>query len=108
MSNVGIEPPLQPLTGKHLTLKSANREDGARLDIAADNFWGREQNCAFFDVRVFRLFMQSHQNTSLSQHYKKNEQEKKEHMANVSDKWSMGFFQHQEEWDQQPTWSTKE
>ena len=39
--NVGIERPLQPLTGKHLTLGSANKEDGARLDIAADNFWGR-------------------------------------------------------------------
>ena len=27
--NVAIEPPLQPLTGEHLTLGSANREAGA-------------------------------------------------------------------------------
>ena len=42
--NVRIEPPLQPLTGEYLTLGSENREDGARLNIAADNFWGRVQN----------------------------------------------------------------
>ena len=45
--NVGIEPPLQPLTGKHLTLRSANRKDGAHLDISADNPWGRDRNHAF-------------------------------------------------------------
>ncbi len=75
--NVGTEPPLQPLTGEQLTLRTANREDGARLDIAADNFWGRDRNRAFFDVRVFSPFAQSHRNTSLGQCYKKNEQEKK-------------------------------
>jgi len=53
VSNVGIEPPLQPLTGRHLTLGSANREDGALPDIAADNFWGRDQEPSIFDIRVF-------------------------------------------------------
>ena len=48
--NVGTEPQLQPLSGVQLTLQSANREDGAHLDIAADDFWGGNQNCAFFDV----------------------------------------------------------
>ena len=58
--NVRIEPPLQPLTGEYLTLGSENREDGARLNIAADNFWGRVQNWAFFlDIRVFSPFAQS-------------------------------------------------
>ena len=75
--NVGTEPPLQPLSGEQLRLRSANREDGARLDIAAVNFWGRDRNRAFFDIRVFSSFAQSHRNTSLSQCYKKNEQEKK-------------------------------
>ena len=75
--NVGIEPPLQPLTGEHLTLRSANKEDGARLDIAADNFWGRDRNYAIYDIRVFSPFAQSHQNAFLSQCYKKKEQEKK-------------------------------
>ena len=75
--NVGIEPPLQPLSGEQLILRSANREDGARLDIAADDFWGRDRNRAFFDIRVFSPFAQSYRNTTLSQCYKKNEQEKK-------------------------------
>ena len=75
--NVGIEPPLQPLTGEHLTLRSANKEDGARLDIAADNFWGRDRNHGIYDIRVFSPFAQSHQYTFLSHCYKKNKQEKK-------------------------------
>ena len=45
--NVGIEPPLQPLTGEHLTLRSANRNDGAHLDISADNPWGRDRTTHF-------------------------------------------------------------
>ena len=35
--NVGTEPQLQPLSGEQLTLQSVNREDGACLDIAADD-----------------------------------------------------------------------
>ena len=77
--NVGTEPPLQPLSGEQLRLRSANREDGARLDIAAgQSTSGEETGIAnFFDIRVFSPFAQSHRNTSLSQCYKKNEQEKK-------------------------------
>jgi len=37
--NVGTEPPLQPITDEHLIHRTANREDGAQLDVAADNFW---------------------------------------------------------------------
>ena len=40
---VGTEPCLQPVTGERLTQRSANREDGARLDIVAENFWGRDR-----------------------------------------------------------------
>ena len=71
--NVGTEPPLQQLSGEQLTFRTANREDGACLDIAADNFWGRHRDCAFFDIGVFSPFTQSHRNTSLCQWYKKNE-----------------------------------
>jgi len=52
----GIEPPLQTITGECLTLGSANREDGARLDIPADNFLGRNWNRTFFDIWVFSPF----------------------------------------------------
>ena len=52
-SDVQVEPPLQPLSGEHLYLRSANRDDGARLDVAATNFWSHDRQRTFFDVRVF-------------------------------------------------------
>ena len=59
---VGIEPDLQPITEEHLSLKSANKEDEARLDIVVENFWGKDRQRAFFDIRVFNHFAQSHCN----------------------------------------------
>ena len=44
-----------------------------RHDIVAENFWGRDQQRAFFDVRVFNPFAPSYRNTSLSQCYRRNE-----------------------------------
>ena len=38
--NVSTEPPLQPITDERLVHRTANREDGARLDVAADSFGG--------------------------------------------------------------------
>ena len=75
--NVGTEPSLQPVTGEQLLHRTANREDGARLDIVAESFWGRDRQRAFFDVRVFNPFAQSYRNTSLPQCYRQNELEKK-------------------------------
>ena len=75
--NVGTEPPLQPITDEHLIHRTANREDGARLDVAADGFWDNGRQRAFFDVRVFNPLAPSYQNTPLAQCYRKNEQEKK-------------------------------
>ena len=49
--NVAIEPHLQPITGEILSGASANTQDGARLDVAADGFWGSRFERAFFDVR---------------------------------------------------------
>ena len=63
---VGTEPCLQPVTDEHLTHRTANREDGARLDIVVESFWGRDQQHAFFDVRVFNPFAPTHRNTSLA------------------------------------------
>ena len=40
--NVHTEPTLQPLQGEHLKYKSANGEVGARPDVAAQNFWGKD------------------------------------------------------------------
>ena len=40
-SNVRTEPPLQPLSGEQFHYRSANVEDGARLDVSDKSFWGR-------------------------------------------------------------------
>ena len=75
---VGLEPTLQPVTDERLTHRTANSEDGARLDIVAESFWGGiDRQCTFFDVRVFNPFAQSHQNIPLAQCYRKNEMEKR-------------------------------
>ena len=38
-TGVGVEPTLQPLTQEQLRYKSANQEDGTRLDIVTEEFW---------------------------------------------------------------------
>jgi len=74
---VGTEPHLQPITEEQLSYRSANREEGARLDIVAENFWGRDRQRSFFDVRVFNPHAQTYQNTSLAQCFRRNELEKR-------------------------------
>ena len=74
---VGKEPHLQPVTEELLSHQTANREDGARLDIVAEDFWGRDSTQAFFDVRVFNPLAQTYQNTSMAQFYRRNELEKR-------------------------------
>ena len=63
--DVEVEPKLQELTGEHMHLRSANTEDGARLDVRARGFWGHSSQCAFFDVRIFYPNAQSNMSTSL-------------------------------------------
>ena len=75
--NVGTEPCLQPITSEQLTYSTANREDGARLDVVAESFWGRDRQRAYFDVGVFNPFAPSYLNTSLAQCYRRNELGKK-------------------------------
>eukprot|EP00731_Ephydatia_muelleri_P014218 Em0007g1528a len=72
-----IEPMLQPLQGEHLKYKSANGEVGARLDVAAQYFWGKDHQTAYFDVRIFNPFAQSYANSSMSKCYRKHELDKK-------------------------------
>ena len=58
--NVSVEPHLQPITGEFSTSASANFQDGARLDVAADGFWGSCCERAFrFDVKVFNPYTPS-------------------------------------------------
>ena len=76
--NVSTEPHLQTMTGEVMSGLSANIQDGAQLDIAADGFWGSRFERAFFDVKVFNPYAPSNQKTSLSTCYHSHENEKKE------------------------------
>ena len=46
-TGVGIEPTLQPLSNEQMRLKSANVDDGTRLEVIAGDFWSTRQR-AFF------------------------------------------------------------
>ena len=56
---------------------SANCQDGARLDITANGFWGGTFEKTFIDVRVFNPNAPSNRHTQLSSCYRKHEQMKK-------------------------------
>ena len=75
-NDVCIEPPLQPLEGETLHGATSIKEDGARLDIAANGFWGGRYERAFFDVRVFNPHAPSNHQQSLPQTYRKHERAK--------------------------------
>ena len=50
-----MKPHLQPIIDEVPTTTSANFQDGARLDVAADGFCGSHFEWASFDVKVFNL-----------------------------------------------------
>ena len=64
-------------TGETFRGASANVQDGARLDIAADGFWGGHFERAFMDVHVFNPYAASNQHQQQSAVYRKHENEKK-------------------------------
>ena len=74
--DVCIEPPLQPLSGEHLSYATTNREDSVRLDIKACGFWGLWQQCAFFDVRVFNPTVPSCRGLQMAACYRRHEGKK--------------------------------
>ena len=81
--DVGVEPALLPLDHEPLRYATANREDGARLDDVARDFWGRNRQRAFFDVRVFNPFARSYSRSLLPRCYQIHEQKK----CRVYDEW---------------------
>ena len=76
-TNVSIESSLQRLNGEQLMGASENKEDGARLDIATDGFWGTSKERAFFDIRVFNPYAPTNRQTTIVSTYKMHEEEKK-------------------------------
>ena len=75
--NVGIEPPLQHITSETMSYRRANVEEGGRLDIKAQGFWGNDRQCAFFDVRVFNPLAHTYHFLPMATCYRRNEQEKR-------------------------------
>ena len=62
-ANVTAEPVLQELTGESLH-GAANRDGGARLDIAVDGFWGFKGERTYMDVWGFNPFAPSNRKSS--------------------------------------------
>ena len=75
--NVTRAQPLQSLSGESLTYRTACQDDGARLDVAADCFWGTLGQRVFFDVTVITPLSQMHWGLSLQGCYKEIEDVKK-------------------------------
>ena len=73
LSNVAVEPTLQPLSGERLAHLTSNTEDGARLDVRAQGFWGDRHQSAFFDVRVFNPLAPSNCRSSPTSTYRQHE-----------------------------------
>ncbi len=75
--DVQVEPDLQPLTGEARTGATSNSQDGARLDVAANGFWGGRYQRTYFDVRVFNPHPVSNRRTNMAATYRKHEATKK-------------------------------
>ena len=73
--SVSVEPSLLPLRGEQFDNQSTSTDIGARLDIAADNFWEAGRR-TFFDVRVFNPLATTYQKKSLKSCYSSIERDK--------------------------------
>ena len=76
-SEVCLEPELQPVSPDQLQGATANRQDGARLDVAANGVWGGSFEKTYFDVRVVNPYAASNRRQSQAAMYRSHEREKK-------------------------------
>ena len=65
------------MTGEQFNNRSTTSDNGARLDIAANGFWGVRFERAFFDVKVFNPFASSSVNSGVPALYKRSERQKR-------------------------------
>ena len=85
---VSTEPHLQTLSDEVMSHESTNVEDGAKLDVAAQGFWGGRFKKAFLDIRVFSLVP----NRIIKLPCKQctgNMNRRSASMSNMSEKWNM-------------------
>ena len=74
--DVAAEPHLITLTNEVFQKKTANKSEGARLDIKAKHFWQHGQT-AFFDVRVTHVNSTTQREKDTKTIFRTHEQEKK-------------------------------
>ena len=74
--SVATQPPLQPLTGKTFTYRSAILGAEACLDIKIRGFWNLAQD-AYFDVRVFHPNAPSYRSKDVTTTCKQHKSAKK-------------------------------
>ena len=68
------EPELQPIHNPdEFHFSTSNTQEGARLDIAMNGFWGSRSERCFTDVRVFNPLAPSNSSSLLSSTFKKHE-----------------------------------
>ena len=77
MSEVQVEPGLQPISGEQFQQASLNIEDGARLDISMNGFWGGRCEKTFLDVKVFNPYAASNCSSTPRAIYRSHENMKK-------------------------------
>ena len=76
-NNISIEPHLQPLSEEHLFQATANSQDGARLDVAANRLWGGRYEQTYLDIRVFNPLAPPNWHCNPSSCYRKHKNQKK-------------------------------
>lgn len=76
-TNMGIEPALQSLSGKSFHQRSSNTEDGAKIDIRAQDVWDKSKRSTFLDVRVVNFHVLSKCTPFTEACYRRHEQEKR-------------------------------
>ena len=65
--------------GEQLKYKTANDADEASLDVVAENFWPKNRQKAFFDVKVFNPFSRSYVNTPFARRLEQDKRRSYEH-----------------------------
>ena len=76
-NEICVEPELQPVTSDQLNEASANRDNGARLDVSANGVWSGRFQKPYLNVRVFNPLAPSNQNQAPATVFRKHELEKK-------------------------------
>jgi len=75
--DVEVEPHLQPLNDEKFHYKTANVQDGARLDISMNGFWGGHFEKCYTDNRVFNPLAVSNSGPNFQSVNRKHESSKK-------------------------------